>query len=82
MHTENTVQKQGGIAVAVPDSTPGVDAVRIVRTGIKLSGEPPAVTTPPPQLGADNAELATAMVADGEADAVVFGRLVVTVVGL
>ena len=37
------------------DEVPGVGRdVRIVRTGVKLNGEPPAVSTPPPRLGEHN----------------------------
>ncbi len=37
---------------------PGVGRdIRVVRTGIKIDGEAPAVTAPPPALGADNETL-------------------------
>ncbi|WP_420005982.1 CaiB/BaiF CoA transferase family protein [Arenibacterium sp. LLYu02] len=37
------------------DQVEGVDrAVSVLRTGVKIDGEAPAVTTPPPTLGADN----------------------------
>jgi len=37
---------------------PGVGRdIRVVRTGVKLDGEPPAVDTPPPVLGEHTDEL-------------------------
>ncbi len=37
---------------------PGIDRdIAVVRTGIKVDGQAPAVATPPPQLGQDNAEI-------------------------
>ncbi len=39
-------------------TVPGVDRdVDLVRTAVKIDGEVPDVTTPPPQLGAHNAEI-------------------------
>ncbi len=44
--------------IASFDAVPGADRdVRVVRTGFKLSGAAPAVDTPPPRLGAHNAEI-------------------------
>lgn len=38
------------------DQVPGIDRrIEVLRTGVKIDGEPPSVTTPPPALGADNA---------------------------
>ncbi|MEC8182895.1 MAG: CoA transferase, partial [Pseudomonadota bacterium] len=37
---------------------PGVDQdIQVVRTGVKLDGAAPAVDSPPPVLGQDNAEI-------------------------
>lgn len=37
---------------------PGADRnIRLARTGIKIDGEPPAVDSPPPQLGEHNSEV-------------------------
>ncbi len=44
--------------VATFTDVPGVGGdISVLRTGIKLDGEPPAVDTPPPQLGQDNEEI-------------------------
>ena len=44
--------------IATFENTPGVDRdVRVVRTGFKLEGRAPVVDAPPPQLGADTAEI-------------------------
>ncbi|MEP0940121.1 MAG: CoA transferase [Rhizobiaceae bacterium] len=41
--------------IAKFEDVPGVDRdVQLVRTGVKLDGEAPAVDTPPPELGQDN----------------------------
>lgn len=44
--------------IAEFDGVPGIEqGIRVVRTGMKLNGEAPAVETPPPELGAHNAEI-------------------------
>ena len=49
-------------------STPGVDrAIRVVSTGLKIDGQRPKVTTPPPALGADEAEIWGALGLDAAA---------------
>jgi formyl-CoA transferase len=38
------------------DNVPGLTrSIEVLRTGVKIDGEAPSVTTPPPALGADNA---------------------------
>ena len=50
---ENPVIRDRGM-VASFDDVPGVDRpVRVLRTGIKIDGQAPAVATPPPALGED-----------------------------
>ncbi|MEM9782774.1 MAG: CoA transferase [Pseudomonadota bacterium] len=44
--------------IASFEAVPGVGRdIAIVRTGFKMDGQAPAVSTPPPLLGADNAEV-------------------------
>ena len=44
--------------VADFEAVPGAGRdIRVLRTGIKLDGAAPAVAAPPPELGADNAEI-------------------------
>ncbi|MEO1471010.1 MAG: CoA transferase [Pseudomonadota bacterium] len=46
-----------GLMATFPNA-PGVGRdISVVRTGLKIDGEAPAVDTPPPELGADNAEI-------------------------
>ncbi|MEL6264084.1 MAG: CoA transferase [Pseudomonadota bacterium] len=46
-----------GLMATFPNA-PGVGRdISVVRTGLKIDGEAPAVDTPPPELGADNAEV-------------------------
>jgi len=46
-----------GMIASFPD-VPGVGRdIEVVRTGVKLDGEAPAVADPPPTLGRDNAEI-------------------------
>lgn len=41
---------------------PGIERdITVVRTGVKLNGQAPAVDTPPPQLGAHNQEIYTTL---------------------
>ncbi len=49
-------------------SMPGVDrAIRVVSTGLKIDGQRPKVTTPPPALGVDEAEIWGALGLDAAA---------------
>ena len=44
--------------IATFEDVPGADCdVRVIRTGIKLSGAAPSVATPPPRLGQHNNEV-------------------------
>ena len=48
-------------------TVPGVDrAINVVSTGVKIDGDRPKVTTPPPILGADEAEVWSALGYDDE----------------
>jgi CoA:oxalate CoA-transferase len=54
------IQDRGMIA-SFPDA-PGVGRdIRVVRTGVKLNGQPPAVRTPPPMLGQHTEEILTSL---------------------
>ena len=49
------------------EAVPGAGRdITVVRTGLKLDGEPPAVSAPPPQLGQDNASVYGALGIDGQ----------------
>jgi len=52
------IQHRGMIATFA--NPPGVGRdIRVVRTGIKLDGQPPAVSAPPPTLGQHTGEILT-----------------------
>ncbi|HVK56540.1 MAG TPA: CoA transferase [Burkholderiales bacterium] len=54
------IQDRGMIANF--SNAPGVDRdIRVVRTGVKLNGQPPAVRTPPPTLGQHTEEILTSL---------------------
>ncbi|WP_299617871.1 CaiB/BaiF CoA-transferase family protein [Pelagibius sp.] len=57
--------------IAAFEAVPGVERdIRLVRTGIKVNGAPPAVESPPPQLGEHSREiLAELGLSDMEIDA-------------
>lgn len=61
-------QIEGRDMIGTFENVPGVDRpVRLARTGMRMDGESPATSTPPPELGADTDRILTELGFDADA---------------